>query len=91
MDTNSAIEVLQASLSVLFHVAGPVLAAALVVGTLVAILQAATQINEMTLTFVPKLAIIGLLLWTLGGYFLGKLTGFGEHIFRLVGTVGGAP
>ncbi|MEM9311593.1 MAG: flagellar biosynthetic protein FliQ, partial [Pseudomonadota bacterium] len=48
-------------------IVGPVLVAALLVGLLVGIIQAATSVNEQTLTFVPKLAIVALVFVLLGG------------------------
>lgn len=90
MDPEFAVQVMRETLSVFFEVAGPILIVALVVGTVVSILQAATQINEMTLTFVPKLAAIGALVWVLSSFLLGKLTTFGQHMFELVAVAGGA-
>lgn len=90
MEPDLAVQVLREALGVMFDVAGPVLLVALVVGTVIAVLQAATQVNEMTLTFVPKLAAIGVLLWVMSSLLLGKLTAFGERMFELVATVGGA-
>ena len=90
MEPDFAVQVMREALNVMFDVAGPILLVALVVGTLVAILQTATQINEMTLTFVPKLGAIGILLWLLSSFLLTKLTTFGERMFELVAVVGGA-
>jgi flagellar biosynthetic protein FliQ len=64
MDAAQVFSIAQAALYTLLTVAAPVLAAVLVVGILVSVFQAATQINEATLTFVPKLlaaiAVLGL-------------------------------
>jgi flagellar biosynthetic protein FliQ len=48
----------------------PVLAAATIVGTAVAVLQAATQVQEQTLTLLPKMVVVGVLAVTFGGYAL---------------------
>ncbi|MCY0878392.1 MAG: flagellar biosynthetic protein FliQ [Firmicutes bacterium] len=48
----------------------PLLAAALIVGLLVGIFQATTQIQEMTLSFLPKVAVIGVILYLAGPWFL---------------------
>jgi flagellar biosynthetic protein FliQ len=65
MDAAQVFSIAQTALVTLLSVAAPVLAAVLVVGILVSIFQAATQINEATLTFVPKLlaviAVMGLM------------------------------
>ncbi len=54
----------------------PLLLSALVVGLLIGMLQAATQINEMTLTFVPKLIVVGLVILFAGPALLNTLMGF---------------
>ncbi|EQD24004.1 MAG: FliQ1 [Leptospirillum sp. Group IV 'UBA BS'] len=54
----------------------PILTAALVVGLLVGIFQATTQIQEMTLSFLPKLVAIGLIFYLAGPWFLRVLIGF---------------
>jgi flagellar biosynthetic protein FliQ len=56
--------------------AGPLLFVALVVGTLVSILQAVTQVQEMTLTFVPKLIAMGLTVLLCGSWMLRSLAAF---------------
>lgn len=57
-------------------VAGPVLAAALVVGLLVSVLQVATQLQEMTLSYVPKLLASAFVLIALGPWMIGRITQF---------------
>jgi len=61
---------------------GPILAVALVVGVAISILQAVTQIQEMTLTFVPKILAIGLTMLVAGSWMLRSLVGFAEELFR---------
>ena len=56
--------------------AAPLLLSALVVGLLVGLFQAATQINEMTLTFVPKLMVVALVVLVAGPALLNTLLGF---------------
>ena len=56
--------------------AAPLLLSALVVGLLVGMFQAATQINEMTLTFVPKLAVVAVVVILAGPTLLDTLLGF---------------
>jgi flagellar biosynthetic protein FliQ len=57
---------------------------ALVVGLLVSMLQAATQINEMTLSFIPKLLITVLVLMLAGPYMLGLLTAYTQRLFAAI-------
>lgn len=68
-------------------IAGPILLAALGVGLFVGIIQAATSVNEQTLTFVPKLAIIALVLVLLGGSMLAILGDFYRDIFALIAQI----
>ncbi len=56
--------------------AGPILSAGLAVGLAVSVFQAVTQIQEMTLTFIPKLLAVLLVLAVLGHWMLGQLLGF---------------
>lgn len=62
-------------------VAGPTLGVALVVGLAVSIVQATTQINEMTLAFVPKILAVFLTIVVAAGYMIDRLTGFASAIF----------
>lgn len=57
----------------------PVLAAVLIVGLVVGIFQAATQIQEMTLSFLPKLLVLGIMVYVGGPWFLRILTDFMRH------------
>lgn len=62
--------------------AGPVLVISMVIGILISILQAATQIHEQTITFVPKLVVIGLILLIMGSNMMDTLCEFTIHIFN---------
>lgn len=62
----------------------PLLLSALVVGLLVGMLQAATQINEMTLTFVPKLIVVALVILIAGPALLNTLLGFATHLIESI-------
>ncbi len=61
--------------------AAPLLLSALVVGLLIGMLQAATQINEMTLTFVPKLIVVGLVVTFAGPALLKALISYTTSLF----------
>ena len=65
-------------------IVGPVLISALVVGLIVGIIQAATSVNEQTLTFVPKLAIVALVFVVLGGTMMALLGDFLREIFAQI-------
>ncbi|WP_408586358.1 flagellar biosynthetic protein FliQ [Novosphingobium sp.] len=69
-------------------VAAPVLLASLAIGLVVGIIQAATSVNEQTLTFVPKLAITALVLVLLGGAMLGLVGDFLKDVFAQIAATG---
>lgn len=70
--------------------AGPILLASLVVGLVVSLLQSITQIQEVTLTFVPKLAAISLVLLFAGHWMLGQFIGYVQQLFGHVATLVGS-
>lgn len=63
---------------------GPVLVISMLVGVLISIIQAATQIHEQTITFVPKLLVIGIILVLTGGNMLETLQDFTVRIFQMI-------
>lgn len=65
-------------------ISGPALVVALVVGLLISIFQAATSINEMTLTFVPKIVAVAVVLILMLPFMLGKLLTFTRNIFNMI-------
>jgi flagellar biosynthesis protein FliQ len=69
-------------------VAAPVLLASLAVGLVVGIIQAATSVNEQTLTFVPKLAVIALVLVVLGASMFALVGDFTLEIFAAIAGLG---
>lgn len=68
-------------------VAGPILAISLVVGLIISIFQAATQIQEQTLTFLPKVLAIIILLVVGGPWMLNKLVMFTSEMFQSISTI----
>lgn len=62
MTSIEAIEIARAALVLVLTIAGPILLVALIVGVVIGLLQALTQVQEMTLTFVPKILIAGIVL-----------------------------
>ena len=65
-------------------VAAPVLLSSLAVGAVIGVIQAATSVNEQTLTFVPKLAVIALVLVLFGASILGLIGDFTQEIFEAI-------
>jgi flagellar biosynthetic protein FliQ len=68
-------------------VSAPLLVVALAVGLVIGIIQAATSINEMTLSFIPKLIAEALALLLFGGWMLNTLVDFTRSIFERIPTL----
>lgn len=68
-------------------VAGPIVLSTLVVGLIISIVQAATQINEATLTFVPKVIVVAVLMMVFGPAMVRQLVDFTMYIFSVASTV----
>ena len=81
MTPESVMTLAQQAMQVTLLVSAPMLLAALVVGLLVSIFQAATQINEMTLSFIPKLLVLFLVLILAGHWMLNQLLNYMTGIF----------
>jgi flagellar biosynthesis protein FliQ len=87
MTPTTVMELGRGALEVGLMVAAPVFAAALVTGLIVSILQAATQINEMTLSFVPKLIVMFLTLLLTGHWMITVLTDYIHRLFQAIPTL----
>ena len=81
------IHLAQKSFTLLMLLVGPPLLVSLVVGLLVGLFQAATQIQEQTLTFVPKLIAVFLTLLILSGWMLNMMVDFTGEIFQEMAKV----
>ena len=84
MDFDSNISLLTYAFWQILLIAGPVLLVALIVGLLIGILQAATSINEMTLSFVPKVVIVYIALALLASYIMIRLSDYFQFVFEQV-------
>jgi flagellar biosynthetic protein FliQ len=74
-------EIATQTMIVAAKVAAPILLTALVVGFLISLFQAATQIQEQTLSFVPKMIAVAIALLVTGNWVLASLVDFTEHLF----------
>ena len=83
MDT-SVVEIAVQTMIICAKLCAPILVMSLAVGLLVSLFQSVTQIQEVTLTFVPKLVGIGLVLMFSGHWMLGELIGFTHRLFDMV-------
>ena len=89
MTPSTVIELGRVAVEVALLVATPMFLAALVTGLVVSIFQAATQINEMTLTFVPKLIAMFVTLVVAGPWMLTLLTDYMRRLFESIpGMIG---
>ena len=70
-----------------FKLAGPLLAVSIIIGLVIAIFQAATQIHEQTLTFVPKIVAIALMMLLLGPWMITMLSDFMQNLFGMIPTL----
>ena len=81
------IQIVAAALLTAAKVAGPVLFSTLAIGLLLSIVQSATQIQEQTLTFVPKLIVAAFVMIITGGWCLRVLEGFTHQLFDMIPTL----
>ncbi|MBL4712171.1 MAG: flagellar biosynthesis protein FliQ [Gammaproteobacteria bacterium] len=84
MTPEMALDVGRDALWVIALLSAPLLLSALAVGLFVGMIQAATQIQEMTLTFIPKLIVLALALLIAGPWMLGTLTEFTITLFQSI-------
>jgi flagellar biosynthetic protein FliQ len=84
MDSDMAMHLLSETLLAAAKVSAPILLATLVVGVVISVLQVVTQIQEMTLTFIPKLiAVVAMFLMT-GAWMMAVVVEFSKHLFGLI-------
>jgi len=84
MTPDTVIAIVRQSLEIGMLAAGPLLLASLLTGLVISVFQAATQINEMTLTFIPKLVVMFIVLVVTGSWTLQLMVDF---IVRLIGSI----
>jgi flagellar biosynthetic protein FliQ len=82
MNQDVVINLVMQAVTLAFKVAMPILLAGLVVGLLVSIFQAVTQIQEMTLTFIPKILITIVVMIVAGPWMLNQITGYTEQLWQ---------
>ena len=84
MEGDSFIGVAQQALWILALACAPILIPALVAGLILGMFQAATSINEQTLTFVPKLIVVAICLAIFGGSIMMLIADFTQDIFHMI-------
>lgn len=77
----------QQAVLMMVMLAGPILVVSLLIGLVVSIFQAVTQVNEMTLTFVPKIVGVFVVLLLFGPWMLQMLLGYTAGVFTSIATI----
>ena len=89
MDQATIITVMQDAVRTVLIVSLPMIGIALIIGLIISIFQAATQVNEQTMTFVPKIVGILLVLLVFGGFIMTNLNEFTSRMFSYALMVSG--
>jgi flagellar biosynthetic protein FliQ len=84
MSVGDAVSIMRGGILEILVLAAPVLLVAMVVGLIVSIFQATTSIQEQTLTFVPKIAAILIVLALLGSWMFGNLAQYTKDLFAMI-------
>ena len=87
MDADSAMRLLSETLLVSTKIAAPILVITLLVGLAISVLQVVTQVQEMTLTFVPKVVAVVLVCVVLGSWMLTVAVDMATRMFEYAGTL----
>ncbi len=88
MDATDVLEVAREAIIVVLKIGGPIMLIALVVGLIISLIQALTQIQEMTLAFVPKILVIFTSILLFLPYMISTLTGFTERLVDRIVSLG---
>ncbi len=87
MTQDLVMEIFHEAIMLAFKLAVPVLLVAMVVGIVIAILQAATQIHEQTISFAPKAIAVGLTLFILGPWMIQESVDFVKFVFEKISSI----
>lgn len=87
MTQNQVLEIFRQSLMLSIELAGPLLLVSMIVGLVISILQAATQIHEQTLSFVPKALTIAVMLLLMAPMMISAMNDFVVNIFDVIRQV----
>ena len=93
MTPDATFNILKESLTVLFAISMPLLLVGLAIGVAISLVQAATQVQEASLVFVPKLVAVAMTFWAMAPWIGEKMISFCQEVFTQIaqaGMVGGA-
>ncbi len=82
MDVDAVMDIGRQAMMISMYLTVPLLGTSLLIGLVIAIFQAATSINEMTLTFVPKLMVVGAVLTFAGHWMITKLVDYTTELIK---------
>ncbi len=89
MNQDTVTQLAMQAITIAFKVAGPFLVAGLIVGLLVSIIQAATSIQEVTLTFIPKVLVTGAVIVLAGPWMLDQLLAYTQALYLSIPSLVG--
>jgi flagellar biosynthetic protein FliQ len=89
MDQNTAVNLATQAMTLAMEVGGPLLLVGLAVGLVVSLFQAVTQIQEQTLTFIPKIVGVALVIVVLGPWMLNQLVSYTQNLFTSIPSLVG--
>jgi flagellar biosynthetic protein FliQ len=89
METQFVVDIARTSIYTVLMVSAPMLALALVVGLAISILQAITQIQEMTLTFIPKIVAVAVALVIFLPWMITTVVSFASNLIQIIPSLGG--
>jgi flagellar biosynthetic protein FliQ len=84
MNIDTAVFIGQMGLMTAMYVAGPLMLVALIVGSVVSVFQSVTQIQEITLVFIPKIVAVFAVIAVGGGWMLQLTVAFGVQMFEMI-------
>jgi flagellar biosynthesis protein FliQ len=90
MNQDTVVNLATQAMSLALKIAGPLLLVALVVGLLVSVFQAVTQIQEQSLSLIPKIAAVAVVIVVLGPWMLGQLVSYTAALFTSIPTMVGS-
>jgi len=89
MDQNTVVNLASQAMTLALKLGGPMLLVGLVVGLVVSLFQAVTQIQEQTLTFIPKIVGIAIIIVVLGPWMLQQITSYTADLYNAIPTMVG--
>ena len=81
MDQDTVVNLATQAMTLALKVAGPILLVGLVIGLVVSIFQAVTQIQEQSLSFIPKIVGVAVLIVVLGPWMLGQIVSYAQNLY----------